>query len=65
MSMSTGVVKFYNETKGFGFIKPNDGSKDLFFHKNDMKGQVRDNDKVQFNVINTPKGTAASDVERV
>ena len=62
---STGTVKFYNDEKGFGFIQPEDGSKDLFFHRNDIIGSVSDNDKVKFVVTDTAKGPAASEVERV
>ncbi|MCF6768226.1 cold shock domain-containing protein [Thiotrichales bacterium 19S11-10] len=51
--MTTGTVKFFNTDKGFGFIKPDDGSKDLFFHKNDTLEIISDNDKVQYEVTKT------------
>ncbi len=63
--MSTGTVKFFNETKGFGFIKPSDGGKDLFVHKSDVEGSIRDDDQVEFEVTSTPKGPAATSVKRV
>jgi cold shock protein len=62
--MQTGVVKFYNSEKAFGFITPDDGSKDVFVHKNGIKGgSLREGDKVQFETENTAKGLNATDVE--
>ncbi|MCF6768352.1 cold-shock protein [Thiotrichales bacterium 19S11-10] len=63
--MTTGTVKFFNTDKGFGFIKPDDGAKDLFFHKNDTLGIISDNDKVQYEVTKTQKGPAATNVKRI
>ena len=61
--MQTGTVKFYNETKGFGFIKPNDGGEDIFFHSSGLIDEVRENDKVKFNVERGKKGLNAVNVE--
>ena len=63
--MSTGTVKFFNETKGFGFICPDDGGKDLFVHKNDVQGSICDNDKVEYEVISTQKGPAATNAKAI
>ncbi|MBU2705983.1 cold shock domain-containing protein [Zooshikella marina] len=64
--MSTGTVKFFNTAKGFGFIAPNDGSKDLFFHKNDIQGHApRDGDTVEFEVGQSQKGPCAINVQVV
>ncbi|MBU2712209.1 cold-shock protein [Zooshikella harenae] len=63
--MSTGTVKFFNTTKGFGFITPNEG-KDLFFHKNDIQGyEPRDGDKVEFDIGQSQKGPCAINVKVV
>jgi CspA family cold shock protein len=63
--MKKGTVKFFNETKGFGFITPEDGSKDVFVHKNNLIDSIRENDHVQYEVETSPKGLNAVDVERI
>ena len=63
--METGTVKFFNEERGFGFIKPDDGEKDLFVHKTDTKSPIRENDRVQFEVEHGEKGPYASNVEMI
>lgn len=60
--MSKGTVKFFNESKGFGFITPDDGSKDVFVHKNDLNDNIREGDKVNYEVQTGPKGLNATDV---
>ncbi len=63
--MSTGTVKFYNASKGFGFITPEDG-KDLFFHVSEIQGQEpHDGDKVEFEIGESKKGPCAVSVKVV
>lgn len=60
--MSTGTVKFFNGTKGFGFITPDSGD-DLFFHISEVQGtEPRDGDKVEFEVGQGNKGPCATSV---
>ncbi|MCB0755875.1 MAG: cold-shock protein [Flavobacteriales bacterium] len=61
--MSNGTVKFFNDTKGFGFITPEDGGKDVFVHVSGLVDEVRDGDKVTYDVEETPKGLSASNVK--
>ncbi len=61
--MSNGTVKFFNNAKGFGFITPDDGSKDVFVHKNDLVDQINEGDKVSYDVAEGPKGLNAVDVK--
>lgn len=60
--MQEGTVKFFNVTKGFGFITPNDGSQDVFVHISDLAGEIRENDKVSYEVRNGKKGLNAVNV---
>ena len=61
--MSNGTVKFFNDAKGFGFITPEDGSKDVFVHVNGLVDEIREGDKVSYNVEEGPKGLNATDVK--
>jgi len=56
--MKTGTVKFYNETKGFGFIKEDDGN-EIFVHATGLEDKIRQNDKVVFETQETKKGINA------
>ena len=61
--MQEGTVKFYNETKGFGFITPANGGQDIFVHVSGLKDQIRENDKVSYEVQNGKKGLNAVNVK--
>ena len=61
--MSTGTVKFFNESKGFGFITPDDGGKDVFVHANGLNGTtINEGDKVSYDVEEGRKGLNAVNV---
>ncbi len=61
--MKEGVVKFFNNTKGFGFIKPSDSSEDVFVHESGLVDDIRENDKVKFDLEQGRKGLNAVRVE--
>ncbi|SFC19806.1 cold shock protein (beta-ribbon, CspA family) [Parapedobacter composti] len=63
--MQEGVVKFFNETKGFGFITPNDGGREIFVHTSGLKDRIRENDDVSFEVQQGQKGLNAVNVKRI
>lgn len=61
--MNTGTVKFFDATRGFGFITPEKG-KELFFHMSEIQGQEpRDGDKVEFGVGEGKRGPCATGVK--
>ncbi|WP_018233304.1 transcription antiterminator/RNA stability regulator CspE [Thioalkalivibrio thiocyanodenitrificans] len=64
--MATGTVKWFNESKGFGFITPDDGGKDVFVHFSAISGSgfktLAENQKVSFDVQDGPKGPQAANV---
>ena len=62
--MPKGKVKWFNATKGFGFIEQEGGS-DLFVHKSQVEGEIRDGDTVEFEVGEGPKGPNAVNVRKV
>ncbi|MEK9771608.1 MAG: cold-shock protein [Nitrosomonadales bacterium] len=67
--MPSGIVKWFNSEKGFGFIMPNDGSKDVFVHFSEFKNptnakpNLTDNDKVTYELGQGAKGPAAINVK--
>ncbi|ASK32283.1 MULTISPECIES: cold-shock protein [Chryseobacterium] len=62
--MQEGTVKFFNETKGFGFISPADGGQDIFVHASGLSTRIiRENDKVTFEVQKSEKGLNAVNVK--
>ena len=60
--MSNGTVKFFNKSKGFGFITPDDGGKDVFVHQNGLTDDITEGDKVSYEVEESPKGLNAINV---
>ncbi|QRR00252.1 cold-shock protein [Dyadobacter sandarakinus] len=60
--MNKGTVKFFNETKGFGFIAPENGGADVFVHTSGLIDDIRENDSVSYEVENGRKGLNAVNV---
>ena len=67
--MARGTVKWFSDQKGYGFITPEDGSKDLFVHHTAIKGEgfksLQEGQGVEFQVTSGPKGPQATDVVKV
>ena len=61
--METGTVKFFNDTKGFGFIEPESGGKDLFVHVSGLVDEIAQGDKVTFDIEEGRKGPMAVNVK--
>ena len=61
--MSTGTVKFFNDTKGFGFITEEGSDKDHFVHISGLVDEVREGDKVEFDLTEGKKGLNAVNVK--
>ena len=66
---TTGTVKWFNDAKGFGFITPEGGAKDCFVHHSANTGEgfksLAEGDRVEFEVVQGPKGPAAEKVSRI
>lgn len=66
MTKKTGHVKWFNESKGFGFITPDDGSKDVFVHFSAIESSgfktLAEGQKVEFSIQDSPRGPSAANV---
>jgi cold shock protein len=66
--MATGTVKFFNASKGFGFIQPDDGSKDVFVHISAVErsgmGNLSDGQKISYDVVRDQKGKMSAEFRR-
>ncbi len=64
--MATGIVKWFNDSKGFGFITPDGGGEDLFAHFSAIKSNgfksLRENQRVTFDIVTGPKGKQAANI---
>jgi CspA family cold shock protein len=69
VEMATGTVKWFNDAKGFGFITPDDGGKDLFAHHSSIQMQgfksLKEAQKVSFDVTQGAKGPAATNIKAI
>ncbi|HET9749008.1 MAG TPA: cold-shock protein [Casimicrobiaceae bacterium] len=67
--MATGTVKWFNDAKGFGFVTPEGGGKDLFAHFSAIQGSgfktLREGQRVQFDVTAGPKGDQAANIRAI
>jgi len=65
--MATGIVKWFNDAKGFGFITPDGGGEDLFAHFSEVQGSgfrsLKEGQRVEFEVKQGPKGQQASTIK--
>lgn len=66
---TTGTVKWFNDSKGFGFITPEGGEKDVFVHHTAIQGEgfksLAEGDRVEFDVVQGQKGPAAENVVKI
>ncbi len=64
--MQTGVVKFFNESKGFGFIIDDESGQEIFVHVTALGGtHIRENDQVSFEIVDGKRGLNAANVKKV
>lgn len=68
--MQYGKIKWFDSKKGYGFIEPEDGGKDVFVHRNNVENLgfqegLRDGEEVEFSVEETPRGLSAQEVRRL
>jgi len=62
--MKEGIVKFFNETKGFGFVKENETNNEYFVHVSGLVDKIKENDEVTFDLQEGKKGLMAVNVKR-
>ena len=69
MARTTGTVKWFNDAKGYGFITPENGSKDCFMHHTAIKADgfrsLAEGDRVEFDIVEGQKGPAAENVTKM
>lgn len=67
--MATGTVKWFNDSKGFGFITPDEGGEDVFAHFSAIQSQgfksLQENQRVTFDIVSGPKGKQASNIKPI
>ncbi len=68
--MSTGVVKWFNNAKGYGFVTPDEGTNDIFVHFSSINGMdgyksLKEGQKVEFEITEGPKGLHASNIQQI
>ncbi len=64
--MATGTVKWFNPSKGFGFITQDEAGKDVFVHSNELNGvYINEGDTVEFDIVETEKGLSAQSIKKL
>ena len=64
--MATGTVKWFNPSKGFGFITQDEAGKDVFVHSNELHGvYINEGDNVEFDIVETEKGLSAQSIKKL
>ncbi len=68
--MQYGKIKWFDGQKGFGFIQPDEGGKDIFVHRNNIENlgfdeALQDGEEVEYDIEETPKGLSATEVRRM
>ena len=64
--MTTGTVKWFNPSKGYGFITQDEAGKDVFVHSNELNGvYIIEGDNVEFDIVETEKGLSAQNIKKL